>query len=241
CKGASDIPRLYSGRILIFTLSQFALLLFQLYSASVVSSLLIKPPSDIRNLKDLVRSDLEFGCEDLKYVRDLFNTTNIQVLKELKGKKLKEANYMPPKEGLALVNKGTFAYHTELKTAYPMIERTFSNTHVCDLQFLKLVRDANLYTNYQKSSPFRDMMNVCIRRLDETGLTDHLQKEWGFRKPVCFREPYLAASVGINEFLPLATLLFVGYLISCLILIVEIYSRQFTVKNSRKLELKITK
>ncbi|XP_071053608.1 ionotropic receptor 75a-like [Onthophagus taurus] len=159
-QGASDTPYLFSGRILIFTLSQFALLLFQLYSASVVSSLLIKPPPNIRNLQDLVHSKLGFGCEDLKYVRDLFNTTSLPVLQELKQQKLKESNYMSPSDGLALVNKGGFSYFTELNTGYPIIEKTFSNSHVCDLQTLKLIRDARVYTNFQKNSPFRKMMNV---------------------------------------------------------------------------------
>lgn len=53
----------------------FAALMFQFYSASIVSSLLSTPSVNIKDLKDLLESPLDAGVEDILYNRDYFNVS----------------------------------------------------------------------------------------------------------------------------------------------------------------------
>lgn len=59
----------------------FAALMFQFYSASIVSSLLITPSVNIKDLKDLLESSLDAGVEDILYNRDYFNVSYVPFLR----------------------------------------------------------------------------------------------------------------------------------------------------------------
>ncbi|GBP57230.1 hypothetical protein EVAR_82942_1 [Eumeta japonica] len=50
----------------------FTLTLYQYYNANVVSTLLHDPPKNIRTLKDLLKSPLKVGVEDVLYNKDYF-------------------------------------------------------------------------------------------------------------------------------------------------------------------------
>lgn len=59
-------------KIVIFITFIFSLTLYQYYNATVVSTLLREPPKSIRNLKDLLNSNLKAGVEDVLYNKDYF-------------------------------------------------------------------------------------------------------------------------------------------------------------------------
>nr|CAH7749454.1 unnamed protein product [Callosobruchus chinensis] len=46
---------------------------------------------------------------------------------------------MEPKEGVALVKEGGFAYHSEVKTVYPLIAMTFDLDSICDMVEINFV------------------------------------------------------------------------------------------------------
>lgn len=57
---------------MIFTTFVYAVTLYQYYNATIVSSLLLEAPRNIRTLKDLLDSDLKAGSHDIVYDKDYF-------------------------------------------------------------------------------------------------------------------------------------------------------------------------
>ncbi|VEN51408.1 unnamed protein product [Callosobruchus maculatus] len=190
-QGATCVPKLFSSRIISIFVFLFCILVYQFYSASIVSYLLMDPPRTIFNLKDLLESRLLIGVEDILIDRNYFIQTTDPYAIQLYESKIKgESNssgFYPPKEGISLVRQGDFAFHVETSTAYPIIERTFTNEEICDLEEVQMYRTQPMYTNLQKNSPFREMMNFCMFKLMENGNMDRLRKYWDARKPVCIQ------------------------------------------------------
>jgi ionotropic glutamate receptor len=70
-----------------------------------------------------------------------------------------DSGFYEPRDGLQLVRRGGFALHVETSTAYPIIEETFTNQEICELEEVQMYRTQPMHTNLQKNSPFREMMN----------------------------------------------------------------------------------
>lgn len=71
-QGSPTTPKMTCGRIAVFFIFLLSVLIYQFYSASLVSHLLNRPLTKIKNLKDLLLSPLKTGCEDILYDRDYF-------------------------------------------------------------------------------------------------------------------------------------------------------------------------
>lgn len=69
-----------------------------------------------------------------------------------------QSNFYPANVGLQKVRKGNYAFHVELATAYPIIEKTFSGPTICELREVQLL-DRQMNLVLQKNSPFKDMMD----------------------------------------------------------------------------------
>ncbi|XP_050513541.1 ionotropic receptor 75a-like isoform X2 [Diabrotica virgifera virgifera] len=188
-QGAACSPFFFSSRILAFFVFLFSILIYQFYSASIVSYLLLDPPRTIFNLKDLTESQLKIGVEDILIDRNYFVQTTDPDAIELFEVKIKNSNnnsgFYSPTEGLELVRQGGFAFHVETSTAYPIIEETFSNQEICELEQVQMYRTQPMHTNLQKNSPFREMMNYCMFKQMENGNIDRLRKHWDARQPTC--------------------------------------------------------
>lgn len=52
-------------------------MIYQFYSASLVSHLLMKPVTKITTIKSLLESSLKTGCQDILYDRDYFQVLNL--------------------------------------------------------------------------------------------------------------------------------------------------------------------
>ncbi|KAJ3637571.1 hypothetical protein MTP99_001018 [Tenebrio molitor] len=162
-QGATCHPQLLSSRTLSVFVFLFCILIYQFYSASIVSYLLMDPPRRINNLKDLSDSNLKAGIEDILIDRNYFVQTTDPAAIELYNTKIKgtsnDSGFYEPRDGLELVRRGGFAFHVETSTAYPIIEETFTNQEICELEEVQMYRTQPMHTNLQKNSPFREMMN----------------------------------------------------------------------------------
>ncbi|CAG9766144.1 unnamed protein product [Ceutorhynchus assimilis] len=76
--------------------------------------------------------------------------------------KHKGTGFMKPVDGLNLVKKGQYAFQVELVTGYPIIEREFEETMICELKEISIYGMTQLHANYQKWSPFKDIMDVWV-------------------------------------------------------------------------------
>ncbi|XP_008196049.3 ionotropic receptor 75a [Tribolium castaneum] len=226
-QGATCHPQLLSSRTLSIFVFLFCILTYQFYSASIVSYLLIDPPRKINNLKDLSDSNLRAGIEDILIDRNYFVQTTDPVAIELFNKKIKFSNnnsgFYEPWDGLDLVKQGGFAFHVETSTAYPIIEETFTNEEICELEEVQMYRTQPMHTNLQKNSPFREMMNYCMLHLVENGLMYRLRKYWDARKPMCIESAKkFTFNVGLKEFSSGLIVLSYGILISLGLLLREV-------------------
>ncbi|CAH1169522.1 unnamed protein product [Phaedon cochleariae] len=228
-QGATCYPNLYSSRILSVFVFLFCILVYQFYSASIVSYLLMDPPRTIFNLNDLMKSHLRVGVEDILIDRNYFvQTTDPDAIGLYESKIKKDSNssgFYQPAEGLEMVRKGGFAFHVETSTAYPIIEATYSNQDICELDEVQMYRTQPMHTNLQKNSPFREMMNFCMLKLVENGNMERLRNHWNARKPTCIESAKKQEiHVSLSEFSCSPIALISGIIISILFLIVEFIS-----------------
>lgn len=188
CQQGFDLrSRLISGRIVAFFVLLFSLLVYQFYSASIVSYLLRDPPRSIKTIDDLRKSSLRAGIEDIlidrafiavnickniylsfNFQKTSFQETSYESAIQLYNEKIKNTNnnsgFYEPEDGLRLVKDGGFAFHVETSTAYPIIEETFTNELICELEEVQMYRTQPMHTNLQKNSPFKEMLNYwyCV-------------------------------------------------------------------------------
>ncbi|KAK4883878.1 hypothetical protein RN001_000149 [Aquatica leii] len=227
-QGFSYIPVLPSGRILVITVLLFFFLIYQFYSASLVSHLLLERPRTINTLTDLLKSNLKVGCEDSLYYRDYFDTTTDPVAIQLYNRKIKQSNnhtnFFHVRKGLDKVKDGGFAFHTLLSTAYPIIDGEFPERAICELTEVKLYATQTLYTTLPKRSPLKEMLNYCMYHQREVGVLSRLRNHWDAHKPECISHtPYLEIEVGLNESYWALILLSLGIITSVILLITEIF------------------
>lgn len=71
-QGTSIVPYYSVGRLVLLNLMLFAVLLYNYYTSSIVSSLLSEPPETLKTIMDLAKSKLAIGIENLVYVNTLF-------------------------------------------------------------------------------------------------------------------------------------------------------------------------
>ncbi|VEN51411.1 unnamed protein product [Callosobruchus maculatus] len=211
-QGLTAVPYFLAGRIIILNLFVFSLIIYQFYSASLVSHLLIQPRSDIKTVSDILQSNMKVGCEDILYNKDYFIYTTDKSHKHMYKKLMRTTNnsFLEPAEGIRLVNKGGYAFHVELVTGYPIIQKTFSNRHICELNQVPLFGNRPMHTNLQKHSPFRDI----VHRLAEHGILHREILFWHPKKPECNQAEKMFNVIGFDYFCPALFVLGCGMLIS---------------------------
>nr|CAH7719322.1 unnamed protein product [Callosobruchus chinensis] len=202
--GLTAVPYFLAGRIIILNLFVFSLIIYQFYSASLVSNLLIQPKSDIKTVSDILQSNMKVGCEDILYNKDYFIYTTDKSHKQMYKKLMRAPNnsFLDPGEGIRLVDKGGYAFHVELVTGYPIIQKTFSNKHICELNQV----------------PF-------VHRLAEHGILHREILFWHPKKPECNQAEKMFNVIGFDYFCPALSVLGCGMLFSLVIFIGEMYVR----------------
>lgn len=63
-------------------------------------------------------------------------------------------------DGIKLVEKGNYAFHVELATAYPIIEHTFGLKEICQLREVQMYKTQPMHANFQRNSPYRDLIDT---------------------------------------------------------------------------------
>ncbi|XP_023288798.1 glutamate receptor 1 [Orussus abietinus] len=220
-QGSHKEPRTYSGRIVFLACIFFSLMLYQFYSASIVGSLLAEPPRYIKTLKDLLDSDMEIGIEDISYTFDFLHSSTDPVVQEFNkkriipnGKRSRTPTY-DIEEGLQKVKKGGFAYHIDTSTAYKIIQDTFTDDEICDLQDVHLFSPRIAYLATAKNSPFKEILTYGTRQMVESGLIRRQYSFWSTPQPRCFRNHNTEPSpVTFDEFVPVIFLLLIGIMVS---------------------------
>lgn len=79
-QGNFHTTSLVSARIVIVMSLLLSLLIYQFYSGTLVSFLLMKPSASITSVGDIVKSGMKVGCEDILYIHDFLQVTELRYL-----------------------------------------------------------------------------------------------------------------------------------------------------------------
>ncbi|KAG5894957.1 hypothetical protein JTB14_023306 [Gonioctena quinquepunctata] len=224
-QGATCCPRLFSCRILCVFVFLFCILIYQFYSASIVSYLLMDPPRTIFNLKDLQESHLRVGIEDILIDRNYFVQTTDPDAINLYKKKIKGQDefiwFLLSIRGPRVGEKGQFRISRGNQHCLPDNRRYIFEPRNMRMDEIQMYRTAHAY-QFAEGFSFREMMNFCMLKLVENGNMDRLRKYWDARKPMCIESARKQEiHVGLGEFSCSPVALTLGIWISMTFLIIE--------------------
>ncbi|XP_075973157.1 ionotropic receptor 75a-like [Anticarsia gemmatalis] len=227
--GTKRISAARKVTILVTGLS--CVLIYNYYTSSVVSWLLNGPPPSINSLKELLESPLELIYEDIGYTRSwlqtpsyYYNKRNALVEDELRQKKVfnkkKDDPLLEPLvQGIKMVQKGGYAYHTEVNSANSLISQTFDQTELCELGSLQSMEETHLYPCVPKNSPYKEFLSWSLMRLKERGFVSCIQSRTASNEVKC--EGSSPRALALGGAAPAFILLAGGYLLATLIMLVE--------------------
>lgn len=155
----------FSTRIVFIHVLLFSLLLYNYYSASIVSTRLNEPIFKINDsLIELSKTDLKLASEPMIYFNFLINSlppTEIEQFYENRWLQIPdEKKFMYPEEAVPLIKKGGFAYHTHPDISYPLISKTFSFREICELMEVHVKRPAFATIAVTYNSTFVEITKV---------------------------------------------------------------------------------
>ncbi|CAB3257248.1 unnamed protein product [Arctia plantaginis] len=226
-----------SVKLATFVIFVYALTVNQYYNATLVSSLLMEQPRNIKTLKDLLDSDLKVGADDIAYNMDYFKRTTDPVAMELYRRKIHTStqyNFFKSEEGMALVKKGGFALHVDTAIAFPIIKETFKEREICDTQLVQMYPLQKCGVVIRKKSPYKEHITFGIRKMYEAGLLRRIKADIDVSMPECAHTVDLSVfRVSIREFsMPLMILTF-GIVLSWGIFVVEVLVSRILMKRRR--------
>ncbi|XP_063920789.1 ionotropic receptor 75a-like [Zophobas morio] len=223
---SSAFPPGNAGRIVFLVLQIFSILLYNYYTSSIISSLLSKPPEAFHTLDELGHSSLEIGIEDLPYTLTWFEIMNDSDVQYIFKHKVfppgaQNLNIYEAEEGIAKVGRGGFAYHTQLDTGYPIIARTFDQDAICDVTEIPMIPQVEAGMMVQKKSQYKELFQITLRQMKQVGLIQRISQIWEAKKPQCLSSARVIA-VAYNQVFMAFLALFLGMLVSVVLLVIEI-------------------
>uniref|UniRef100_A0A336MC91 CSON013544 protein n=1 Tax=Culicoides sonorensis TaxID=179676 RepID=A0A336MC91_CULSO len=236
-QGLAKSYQTYSSRWFYIVMLIFGFLIYQFYSASIVSALLMEKPKTIKTLRNLIDSPLELYIDNTLYMKNYFTRTTDPESIELYNKKIvvfnkitkeNELHYTNLDEGLKLIKNGPFAFHIQDNMAYRVIANTFTETQICDMSEIEMMQPQHMQLVVRKLSPFRKIMTLSFRKINEYGLMARERQFWKTPIPKCVRiiKPE-DIQVRIEYIYSVLMFLTVGYVTSFGILLLELFHVKF--------------
>ncbi|KAL1513567.1 hypothetical protein ABEB36_002964 [Hypothenemus hampei] len=228
-QGVFLIPFSLNGRTISLTILWLGLLIYQFYSASLVSFLLNVPVTPITTVQGILDSDFGIGYENVLYAKSILKATTSNEGQEIYRRVSvnNESGFLKRDEGMMRVKKGHYAFHVELVTGYPYIDRHFDLPMICELKEIPLFPRMYMYSGYEKWSSFKDVIDICLQRFEENGVIARELQFWHPRKPKCVRTPAtIKINTSLEEFYPALVIWIFGVAASVGIFLLEmIYHR----------------
>lgn len=133
------------------------------YTANIVA-LLQSTSQSIRTLSDLLNSDIELYAEDVPYSHYYFSSATEPVRKKIYETKMAPAGKPPHfvnlSYGVSMMQKGSYAIHSELGVANKHIQDTFYDHEKCGLVRMAFIQVADPLHCAPKNSPFKEIFKV---------------------------------------------------------------------------------
>lgn len=199
-------------------------------------ALLQSPSTKIRTLSDLLHSRLKFGVDDTVFNRYYFahqtEATRKLIYEQKVLRKDGSMALMPLEEGVEHLRDGLFAFHMELGVGYKIVSETFFEHEKCDLKELQFYELIDPWYAIQKNSSLKELVKIGLFRLREHGIQERENGLLYTKKPVCHGNGGNFVTVGIVDIKPALLVLCWGFLVTVLVLALEISvkRRRFTIR-----------
>lgn len=72
----------------------------------------------------------------------------------------KPSQFMTLEEGVQRVQKGLFAFHSELNSGWQIVQQTFQEEEKCGLQTIPFLQVIDPYLAVQKNSPYKETFKI---------------------------------------------------------------------------------
>ncbi|XP_059217780.1 glutamate receptor ionotropic, kainate glr-3 [Stomoxys calcitrans] len=220
-----DQFRLNSIRLLLISVSVFAVLLMQYYGAYIVSSLLSEAPRSITNLPALYESNLEIGMENISYNFELFGTATNQVVRNIYKKRICRKgipNVMSMEQGVQRIAQGGFALHASVNRAYRILADILDETEFCELQEITFNTPFSAGLAMSKATPYRKFITTAILKFRESSLLLYNDRQWEIPHIDCATKSKNDVVVDLQHFAPVLVFLAFAILTSIWVFIMEL-------------------
>lgn len=213
-----------STRFILLIFIFFSQIINQFYGSYIVGSLLTDPPKTINNIRQLIDSNIKVGIEDVIYNKVFFQSTTDPLAIELYNKKVLHApsgGFLSIDQGLALMQKGGFAFHFDTSYGYRMISELFNEDEICELHQMILHPYRPLSVTVTKNSPFKELIMVEMLRLTEHGIINYFDNKWQGKKPHCVKSITKVKAMDIDDASWIFLILIFAILMSILVALCE--------------------
>ncbi|XP_043793539.1 ionotropic receptor 75a-like [Apis laboriosa] len=239
-QGANFLPKRLPSRIALFQIIVHSWIMYNYYSASIVSARLSEPLDMMEDsVIVLADSNLKIAAEAVPYLKYFLYNLNWEsdYFRKKRWDPLPESKrYLPIEEGIRQVGQGILAYHTDPNTAYPFVERMFDSNKICELTEIHLFKQSVMGMYASHNGQFIEIAKIGLTKMFNTGLRNRQIKYWSSRKPECQLDTLSTRSITIYEIAPALILLAFGILVAGIICIMEniIYNRSMKEINQRR-------
>ncbi|KAK9300689.1 hypothetical protein QLX08_006721 [Tetragonisca angustula] len=230
-QGANFLPKRLPSRIALFQITIHSWIMYNYYSASIVSARLSEPLDMMEDsVTVLADSNIRIAAEAVPYLNYFLYRLNWEsdYFRKKRWDPLPESKrYLSIEEGIKQVGQGILAYHTDPNTAYPYVERMFDSNKICVLTEIHLFKQSVMGMYASHNGQFIEIAKIGLTKMFNTGLRNRQIKRWSSRKPQCQPDTLSTRSITIYETAPALILLAFGILVAGIICIVEniIYRR----------------
>ncbi|KZC03889.1 hypothetical protein WN55_00069, partial [Dufourea novaeangliae] len=213
-QGANLTTRRVASRIALFQITIHSWIMYNYYSASIVSARLSEPLDMMEDsVTVLADSKLKIAAEAVPYLNYFLYKLNWEsdYFRKKRWDPLPESKrYLPIEEGIKQVSQGILAYHTDPNTAYPYVERMFDSNKICELTEIHLFKQSVMGMYASHNGQFIEIAKIGLTKMFNTGLRDRQIKQWSSRKPQCQPDTLSTRSITIYETAPALILLALG-------------------------------
>ncbi|XP_034196183.1 ionotropic receptor 75a [Osmia lignaria lignaria] len=223
-QGLPFVSNKWAGRVAFLHIMIFGLLVYNYYSAAIVSARLNAPSNKMNDsLYSLINSKMKLTAYKDIYLNFLLRAPvpEVQYFKKYWDIIPENKKFRPIEEGVKGIMNPRYAYHADPINVYPVIERMFSKQMICQLSEIHLFRPNTLGLWSTKNSPFREITKIGLIRIATAGIRKREVLRWTSRKPYCDKDKHYVSSVTIHETIPIILLLFIGIVLSAIICFIE--------------------
>lgn len=224
-----------ASRIAFIQITLFGLLVYNYYSAAIVSARLNEPLQKMNDsLYSLAHSRMQMAAEKNVFFDFLLRNKrpDVQYFKNFWNAVPESKRFISLEEGVEGIMRGGFAYHADPDDIYPMIELAFDKQMICQLTEVHLLQsELGLWSNLK--SHFHEISKIALLKINTSGLRRREIRRRSARRPYCPSDEIFVSSVTIYEAAPILFLLLFGMIFSLIVFGIEHFISR-TMKSRRK-------